>query len=129
VSDRAPTGQLPVDVAVVRVECGHRGIEYGGVAVLTVDLQDGFEGDEVIVRVDGKPVYHEPQVSTLTMIGRATGFTAETSQSPVDVEVDLPKRQLTDRFSVDVTATPHVGISVSGDQLTHRLSSEAFGYM
>src|SRR3954452_23256282 len=97
--------------------------------MLQVDLQDGFDGDEVVVKVDGKVGFHEQEVSTLTVIGRAATFTVDTAASSVDVEIDLPGRQLGDRFRVDVTSTPHLGISVIGGQLTYRVSSEAFGYM
>jgi hypothetical protein len=97
--------------------------------MLRVDLQDGFDGDEVIVKVDGQVAYHEQDVSTLTVIGRAATFTVDEAAPDVDVEVELPERQLRDSFRVDVTATPHLGVSVIGGQLTHRLSTEAFGYM
>src|SRR2546421_5858226 len=97
--------------------------------MLQVDLQDGFDGDEVTVKVDGHVAFHDQQVSTLTVIGRAATFTVDTGASGVDVDVELPGRQLRDSFRVDVTATPHLGISVSGGQLSHRVSSEAFGYM
>src|SRR4051812_42662624 len=97
--------------------------------MLHVDLQDGFDSDEVIVTVDGRVGFHEKEVSTLTVIGRAATFTVDTTSSTADVDVELPGRQLRDRFEVDVTTTPHLGVSVIGGQLTHRVSSEAFGYM
>ena len=97
--------------------------------MLHVDLQDGFDGDEVVVTVDGRVGFHDQQVSTLTVIGRAAAFTVDTSSTTAAVDVELPGRQLRDSFQVDVTTTPHLGVSVIGGQLTHRVSSEAFGYM
>ena len=95
---------------------------------LRVDLQDGFDGDEVVVRVAGKEVYRDDDVRTLTVIGRAATFTADVPAGTVAVDIELPRRGLEHRVVLDAAETPNLGVSVSGTMLKHRVASEPFGY-
>lgn len=95
---------------------------------LCVDLQDGFDGDDVVVRVAGREVYRNPDVHTLTVISRADSFTANVPAGSVTVEVEVPSRHLQHQVVLDSARTPYLGVSLSGSTLTHRVASEPFGY-
>jgi hypothetical protein len=94
---------------------------------LHVDLQEGFDGDEVAVTVDGSTVFHERDVRTLTVIGRAASFTTVVAHAAL-VAVALPRRRLAAEFSVDVDETPYVGVSLRDTRIEYRLSPDPFGY-
>lgn len=95
---------------------------------IRVDLQDGFDGDEVVVRVAGREVYRDEDVRTLTVIGRAATFTADVPAGKVAVDIELPRRGLEHRVVLDAAETPNLGVSATGAMLTHRVASEPFGY-
>lgn len=92
-----------------------------------LDLREGFEDDEVVVRIDGEEVYRKSGVTTLPQIGRADGVDVPVGDGPVTVEVDLPQRGVSGAFSVEA-AGMHIGISVSGAGIDHEVSPEPFRY-
>ena len=94
---------------------------------LCIDLQDGFDGDAVVVSVAGKEVYRNPDVRTLTVIGRADSFTAEVPAGPVTLDVEVPSRHLQHQFGLDVDRTTYLGISISGTTVTYRVADVPFG--
>jgi hypothetical protein len=92
-----------------------------------IDLREGFEDDDVIVRIDGEEVYRSSGVTTLPQIGRADGIDVPVGDGPVTVEVDLPRRGISGSFSVEA-AGMHIGISVSGGDIGHEVSPTPFRY-
>lgn len=96
-------------------------------ASIRVDLREGFEDDEVVIRVGEEEVYRKEGVTTLPQIGRADGVDAPVGQGPVTVRVELPKRGLSGSFSVPAPGL-HLGISVEGGELTHEVSPTPFRY-
>jgi hypothetical protein len=96
---------------------------------LHIDLQDGFENDEVIVRVDGREVFHKDGVSTDIRISRADGLETPTAKPEVTVEIELPKRKLKASQRLKVSDSGYLGASRDGNSLRLRTSKEAFLYM
>ena len=92
-----------------------------------VDLREGFQDDDVVLRIDGEEVYRRSGVTTLPQIGRADGVDVPVGEGPVTVEIDLPRRGVSGSFSVEA-AGMHIGISVSGDAIDHEVSSTPFRY-
>jgi hypothetical protein len=98
--------------------------------VLHVALQDGFEGDSVLLRLNGHGVFREDQVSTRHQLGLARNVElAVEGDSPVELEVVLPNRGLTRTITVEPSRTPNVAISVRGGELTDTRSQSRFHYM
>lgn len=96
---------------------------------ITIDLRDGFVGDAVVIRVDGREVYRDDSVSTRTQIGLAKSLTVE-AQSAVAVEIEMPGRALSATIAVDATAPRHLGISIDRDgRIRHEISDTAFRYL
>ncbi len=97
--------------------------------LLRVDLQDGFEGDEVVVRLDGAPVFHGEAVRTRMQVG-----VAEIVETPVDagrhrLEIHLPQRDLAIEREIEVEGATHVGVSRdSTGHLTVAVQETPFRY-
>lgn len=72
---------------------------------LQVDLREGFNGDTVIVRIDGQEVYRRSGVATNYSVGLADSFRAEVAGGDVRVEVMLPEKGL-DHSSVHRVSGP-----------------------
>lgn len=59
---------------------------------LHVDLREGFNGETVIVRVDGREIYRRSGVETNYSVGLADRMRVEVPEGEVRVEVVLPDR-------------------------------------
>ena len=93
-----------------------------------IDLQDGFQNDEVIIRLDGKQVFHKT-VSTDIRISRADGFQVLSGKADSVVEIEIAKRQVKGSQSFKPAGTPNVGISIREGKPEFRLSAEPFLYL
>jgi hypothetical protein len=96
---------------------------------LHIDLQDGFQNDEVIVRLDGKEVFHKSGVNTDIRISRADGFEAKTTKAEALVDVEFPQKHVKGSQTFKASETPHIGISIREGKAQIRLSAEPFLYM
>ena len=96
---------------------------------LVIDLQDGFEGDAVVVCLDGREVFRKAGVRTRYQISRADRITLEADAGRRTVEVSLPDKGIKDEVTIDVEATPFLGVSLDQGALVFKPSSEAFRYL
>ena len=96
---------------------------------LTIDLQDVFERDRVIVRLGGRKVWSSNDVTTDMSCSLADRVELEVRDRPTTVEVALPSRGLSGRIDVDVASTPFLGVQLTelGD-IRFELSDEPFVY-
>lgn len=78
---------------------------------LNVALQDGFDDDEVTIRVDGDEAYRE-RVTTRTQISHAADMELEVPDGPFTLEVEVPEREIRESFPIDPQAQPNVAISL-----------------
>jgi hypothetical protein len=92
---------------------------------VTVDLQEGFTGDEVIVRVNGREVKRCPAVRTKRTLGLAESVGLDVPDGPVTLEVAVPAKGVTG--TVDLRHS-QVGVSVSDSGLHFIQSDQEFGY-
>jgi len=96
---------------------------------LRVDLQDGFDGDEVVVRLDGARIFHGEAVRTRMQVG-----VAEVIETPVEagrhrIEIRLPGRDLAMEREISVAGATHVGVSLdSTGRLTLAVQERPFRY-
>jgi hypothetical protein len=97
---------------------------------LHIALQDGFDQDTVVVRVNGQEVFNTPGVTTRLQLGVARAFVVDAPEGLIDLQIVLPLKNVSESLRLQVSHPLHVGFSVSRDgRLTHRLSSEPFGYL
>lgn len=85
--------------------------------LINVALQDGFDGDTVLLRVDGAEAYRGEQVTTRTQISHAADTQLEVPDGPFTLEVDVPTRGLDETFRFDPQTHPNVALSLLDGRL------------
>lgn len=95
---------------------------------LRIALQDGFEGDHVVVKVNGKEVFKQESVKTKRQIGKATSFEVEVEEGSATVEVALPLKNLSETLAFKVSGEVYLGVSIAEGKIEHRVSSQPFRY-
>lgn len=97
---------------------------------LQVALHDGFDDDEVAIRVDGDTRWHHDAVRTRTQISLAETVDLDVARGRHDVVVDVPSRGTSSRLEIDVDGPTWVAASLDPDGTVRmRLSEEPFGYV
>jgi hypothetical protein len=79
---------------------------------INVALQDGFDADTVLIRVDGAEVYRGEQLTTRTQISHAADMQLDVPDRPFTLEVDVPTRRVHEAIEVDPHAHPNVALSL-----------------
>lgn len=95
---------------------------------LTIDLQEGFEGEEVVIRVAGKEAARRGGVRTKRMLGLADSLEVEVPAGTASVEIAVPSKNLSKQVDVRPEETPYLGVSLSGGQINLLPYPEPFGY-
>ena len=80
--------------------------------LINVALQDGFDGDTVVLRVDGATVYSGEQITTRTQISHAADMQLEVPDAPFTLEVEVPTRGVKETLELDPHTQPNVGLSL-----------------
>jgi hypothetical protein len=102
----------------------------GGTHVLLkLDLQDGFEEDIVIIKIDSKELYHKEGVKTELTLGYADSIEAEVPEGQCTVEVTLPERGISESIHLKIMAPVYLGLSVLDGKIVYRLSNTFFAYL
>lgn len=79
---------------------------------LNLALQDGFEADDVVVRVDGNEAYRAEEITTRTQISHAADTQLDVPDGPFTLEVDVPTRGVHESFQLDPQTQPNVAVSL-----------------
>lgn len=95
---------------------------------IRIALQDGFEDEAVVIKLNGKEVFRQADVKTKRQIGKACSFEVESEPGQADIEITLPWRKLSDHIKLKVSDEIHLGISVVDGKIEHRISTEPFRY-
>ena len=98
-------------------------------SVLHIALQDGFDDDHVLVRVNGREVFARHGVSTRRQIGLAESFEASLEDDVAQLEVGIPARRISGSWEIDAREYPFVGVSINEGRLSLRGSRQPFGYV
>lgn len=99
-------------------------------ALLHVALQEGFEGDRVVVHVNGREVFAKDDVRTMLQIGLADSFDVEVPGGPTKISVEVASRGAAESFDVDVQDQAYAGLSLTREgDLVPAVSREPFGYV
>jgi len=87
---------------------------------LQIDFEDGFSGDTVVIRADGRELWREDDVTTNLAASVATIARLEVPVG-TQVEVSVPTRQLTATERIE---TPYLEVEIAGGELVLRPSRE-----
>jgi|SRR5215210_3597910 len=85
--------------------------------LLNVALQDGFDRDTVVIRVDGAEAYRGEQVTTRTQISHADDMQLEVPERPLTLEVEVPEQGIRESLQLDPRAQPNVALSLLDGQI------------
>lgn len=96
-------------------------------ALLKIDFQTGFVGDDVEVQVNGRRLITRPQLKTSLLTGLAGSVQTEVDGT-VEVEVSVPRRGMRQTIAVDAREPAYLGVSIEDSGLTLHSSKRAFGY-
>jgi hypothetical protein len=96
-------------------------------ALLCIDLQDGFENDEVHIRVKDVELYRRQGLTTQRLLGVADSVRIPMEEGLAAIEIAVPSRGLTWTKVVEIAGDLHLGISVEGEIRVHQ-STRPFGY-
>ena len=101
----------------------------GSVGTLSIALEEGFEGDSVVVKVNGRTVFEGDDVRTRMQIGRAERLEVPIEAAAADIEVRAAERRAAGRLTCDVVDRLYVGVSLQGSKVVFRTSQQPFGYV
>jgi hypothetical protein len=80
--------------------------------VINVALQDGFDGDTVVLRVDGIEAFRGEEITTRTQISHAGDTALEVPDGPFTLEVAVPTRDAGESLELDPHVQPNVALSL-----------------
>jgi hypothetical protein len=98
-------------------------------AMLHVALQEGFDNDNVVIRLNDEPIYESAGVTTDLRIGRADAVDVPLMEGRLRLSVSLPDRNMSGSVVVQGTDAVYVGVSVEGDTVEFTVSDQPFGYL
>ncbi len=95
-----------------------------------IDLQEGFENEEVLIFDKQKKIFQSENVKTRTQIGFATSIEVELSGEKANLRIDIPSRNISEKKEVTLTDNLHIAVSVmDGNKLDWKMSDSPFFYM
>lgn len=97
--------------------------------ILKLDLQDGFEGDLVIIKVNGSEVFRKENVKTRLTVGYALSFEVDIPAGNTNIEVSLPQKGINGEISIEASGPVFMGISVQDNEIIFRRSESFFTYL
>jgi len=80
--------------------------------VINVALQDGFEDDDVVLRVDGDEAFRAEGVTTRTQISHAGDTQLDVPDRPFTLEVEVPTQDVRTALQLDPHTQPNVALSL-----------------
>ena len=95
---------------------------------IRIDLQDGFAGDTIVLRVGDREIYRGDGVRTSRLLGFAHSVSADVPWGPTPISVEVPSRGLHGDTTVDVNGEVYLGVSISPEGVAFQSSSGPFGY-
>lgn len=97
-------------------------------ALLHIDLQEGFADDTVTLQVNGKKVFSRECVTTRLLLGLADSVKSQVEKGLVTIEARVETRGIAKTIRLNVSADTYVGVSVVNDRIEHLVSGKPFGY-
>ena len=98
-------------------------------ALLHVAMQEGFEDENVVIRVAGKEAFRKDNVRTKLQIGFADSFEMNVEEGPVTIEIDLPSKSLSKSIELQVQNAVYLSVSIIAGKIEYKISLEPFGYV
>ncbi len=97
-------------------------------SAIVIDLQEGFDGEKVILQMDDAEVFKSIDVRTRYQIGLADTVTLDLPPGPHVLMIALPERSLSATAEFDSGKAGFIGISRLENRLEISVSPEPFRY-
>jgi hypothetical protein len=96
---------------------------------LHLHFQEGFRGDDVVIRVDGEECLRLAGLQSKPAHGYADlKNSVEVAEGAHAVEISIPSRQIEKRIDVDAKGDLYIGIGLGPDEARVRIRHDAPGY-
>lgn len=95
---------------------------------ISIDLQDGFSDDIVVVQVNGQEIFNKKGVNTDYSLGRADSVETLVPEDSVEVAVAVPSKSLSDTVVIKAAAEIYLGVSIIDDRIVFRISDKMYRY-
>jgi len=97
---------------------------------LHLELQEGFEDDRVVARLNGVEILNLDHVTTRMQTGFAAAGTVQAPDGQAVLEVSLPASGQQASTEINLIQTLWAGINVgAGKAIQFRISQAPFGYV
>jgi hypothetical protein len=97
---------------------------------LTIDFQEGFQNDTLVLRIAGVETTRHEHLTTRLQTGYAAACTAAVPAGRVVLDVDLPATKASGQVVLDVQAPMWVGVNLDpGRVFRFKVSDSPFGYV
>jgi hypothetical protein len=102
----------------------------GQMVEVTVDLQDGFKNDTVVISAQGQELLREEAVTTRFQIGKAKSLQLAMPAGEVTLNVEVPTKDARTTVAIDTSKPMFVGVSLTTEgRLEVKVQERPFGYM
>jgi len=96
---------------------------------LNITLQDGFQGEQVVIRVGDQQVYAQLEVRTKMLLGYADFIKVTVQQGQIVVGVDLPTRDISEKINLEIHDPLFLFISLVSSRIEYLIQNEPLGFM
>ena len=97
---------------------------------LQLDLQEGFDDNNIVILIDGKEAWLKKGVKTRYQIGLADSFSTTVPAGTVKITIEQPDRHQSHNISLQVDVQTYVGVVRNDDgSITHKEQIQPFHYM
>ena len=103
--------------------------EGGDMVTLSIDFQEGFANDTVVLHVNGDEVFRKEDVSTKLLIGKADALKTTVETGQVVIEINIQTRDIAMTIPLEISADTYLGISAVNGRIEYVISDEPFGYL
>jgi hypothetical protein len=97
------------------------------VSQLSIDFQEGFDGQTVVLKIDKREVFHQAIITSL-LIGQASSLALEVDPGKVEVSVMILELALEEMRTLEVKEQLFIGLSLGPEGLHWYESLTPFGY-
>jgi len=108
--------------------CSPTHLEEDIMYTLEIDLQEGFDGDQVVIDINGKEAFRQENVSTKLLLGYAETKAFPLPPGKTTVTISLPQKKQTTTINLNLEANTYLGVSVTPAGLDYILSDKPFFY-
>jgi hypothetical protein len=99
-------------------------------ASLHIDLQEGFENDSVLIRINSREVFKKERVQTKLLTGKAGSFKVDVPTGRLTLEVIVETRNLSTIVPIGIQESSYIGLSIiEGTIKVSPPSRTPFGYL